>query len=305
MSRGARIKEPLAIYHVISKSITEFDLFPDVSDKERFLDTLNKYKEKLHCKIYGFCLMTNHYHILIDTCGYDISEFMKRLNLSYVNYIKYKYKRQGHLLADRFYSKIIDSDKYLLTVSAYIHNNAKDLPGYNSREFDYPYSSMGIYIGSHKDKRGLVDTDFILSCINELNKNKAKKLYVEMVIERKEIGVNKNLKEYLDEFQEEQYEYKSYRVVLLRDKNPEEIIRIIANKYKIKDVNEMMHRWKHNSMEFRQVIAYCLTVFAGLKISEVCNYMKNITASCCSKLCDKGYTHYINNSEIRNAILSC
>ena len=143
MSRAGRIKEPSAIYHVMSRSITEFDLFKDDSDKERFLDILNKYKEKLHSKVYGFCLMTNHYHIILDTCGYDISEFMKRLNLSYVNYIKYKYKRRGHLMADRFSSKIIDSDEYLLTVSAYVHNNCKDIPDYNGREFDYPYSSIG------------------------------------------------------------------------------------------------------------------------------------------------------------------
>lgn len=304
MPRAARIKRELAIYHVMSRSISEFDLFPEDSDKDRFLDILKKYKEMFKCKVYGYCLMTNHYHIIIDTCGYDISNFMKRLNLSYVSYIKFKYGRRGHLLAERFNSKIIDSDEYLLTVSAYIHNNAKDLPGFAGREFEYPYSSMGFYTGKRKDIRGLVDTGFILSSINEKDRVKAQKAYTEMVIERRDIGINKKLKEYLEEFRNEQYEYRPYREVIYRNKNPEEIIKYFAEKYGVADINEMMHRWKRKSMEFRQVIAYVLIVFAGMKISETCKYLKNITASCCSKLCEKGFIHYINDIEIRNAVLN-
>ena len=56
MPRAARKKETEAIYHVMSHSITEFDLYPDNSDKEYFLDLMQKYKEKHHCKIYGYCL---------------------------------------------------------------------------------------------------------------------------------------------------------------------------------------------------------------------------------------------------------
>lgn len=122
MPRAPRMKDPAAVYHAMSRSITEFDLFPDNSDKESFLDLLQKYKEKYHCKVYGYCLMSNHYHLHIDTCGFDISKFMKGLNQSYVKYINRKYQRRGHLLADRFNSKIVDTAEYNLTVSAYIHN---------------------------------------------------------------------------------------------------------------------------------------------------------------------------------------
>ena len=120
MSRAARIKEPTAIYHVMSRSITEFDMFPDNSDKERFLDLLQESMQKFHCKIYGYCLMTNHYHLIMDTCGQDISKVMKSLNQRYVNHIKGIYKRRGSLLAERFSSKIVNTDEYMLTVSAYV-----------------------------------------------------------------------------------------------------------------------------------------------------------------------------------------
>ena len=114
MPKGPRKKDPEAIYHIMSHSIAEFDLFPDITDKEYFLDLLQKYNTKYDCKIYGYCLMSNHYHIILDTCGFDISKYMKSLNQSYVRYINKTYKRKGHLLAERFKSKIIDNGRVFI-----------------------------------------------------------------------------------------------------------------------------------------------------------------------------------------------
>ncbi|MDP4094292.1 MAG: transposase, partial [Bacillota bacterium] len=194
MPRAGRIKNPEAIYHVMSRSISEFNLFPENSDKDKFLDILQECMNKYNCKTYAYCLMTNHYHLMLDTCGFDISKFMKSLNQRYVKYVNKTYKRRGHLLDERFSSKIIDSEEYLLTVSAYIHNNPKDLPEYNGKESEYQYSSMGIYLGKRKDKRGIVDTDFILGCVNEADRKEAVKRYEEMVIEHRDIGINRKLK---------------------------------------------------------------------------------------------------------------
>jgi putative transposase len=217
---------------------------------------------------------------------------MKSLNQTYVKFINKKYKRRGHPLADRFNSKIIDTNEYLHTVSAYVHNNAKDLPEYNGKEFEYPYSSMGIYMGKHKDKRDL-------GCVNESDKSKAIRAYTKMVIEKRDVGINRKLREYLDAFKKEQYEYKSYREVILRDKKPEEVIKTIAKEFGINDITELNHRWKRNTMEFRQVVAYTLTVYCGLKIVEVCKYMHNITASCCGKLVNRGFELFSKKSEIK------
>jgi putative transposase len=303
MPRCARIKDPLAIYHVTSRSITEFDLFPDNTDKEKFLDLLQHNAEKNHCKVYGYCLMTNHYHIILDTCGYDISAFMRVLNQRYARHINDTYNRKGHLFGDRFNSKIIDTEKYLLTVSAYVHNNPKDIMGYNGREFEYPYSSMGIYLGKIKDRRNLIDTTFILGCIEEDNKDKAIRAYADMVIEKRDTGINTKLKQYLAKFRSEQYEYKPYRQILLRDKKPEEIIKLIAEKFGITDTSQMMFRWKRKTMGFRSVLAYTLNVFCGLNITEVCKYMKNITTSCCARLRDKGFEIIQLDHEMKSIIL--
>lgn len=304
MPRSARKKEDAAIYHVMSRSITEFDLFPDDSDRDYFLDLLQGLKIKCIFMVYGYCLMTNHYHLIIDSCGYDISKLMKSLNQKYVRYINKKYNRRGHLMAERFNSKIIDSDQYMLTASAYVHNNPKDLPYYAGREYEYPYSSMGIYTGMHRDKRELINTEFVLGCVNEKDKRRAIKAYIDMVAQKRDIGIDRKLIEYLDEFKKEQFEYKPYRNIIIRDKKPEEVIRLIAVKLGIDYEDVLMQRWKRKTMEFRRIVAYALTTFCGMGVNDACKYMYNITASCCAKLSNEGFESIKENLEIKNILIS-
>ena len=278
MPRAARKKDPMAIYHTMSRSINEFNMFPDNSDREYFLDILQELKEKYCCKIYGYCLMTRHYHLIVDTNGYDISKFMKSLNQKYVIYINKKYNRRGHLLSERFNSKIINTAEYMLIASSYIHNNPKDLKEYTGREYEYPYSSMGIYLGKQKDTRNIVTTDYILRHVDEYDKNKAVKAYAEMVLEQLDKKGNTKLNEYLEEFWGDQFEYKSHRKVKIRDKQPEDVIKIIAKKLAIDNLDQIMHRWRRSTMKFRRITAYALNVFCGLGTKEVCKYMYNISA---------------------------
>jgi hypothetical protein len=118
-----------------------------------------------------------------------------------------------------------------------------------------------------------------------------------MVIERRDVGINQKLKQYLNEFRNEQNEYGSYRKVLLRDKMPEEAIRKIADKLKIEDINEIMLRWKRKKMDFRRVTAYILNMFGEMGINEIAGYFYNITASCCANLSNKGYEIIKGNNE--------
>ena len=97
--------------------------------------------------------------------------------------------------------------------------------------------------------------------------------------------------------------YISNREVILRDRQPEDIIRLIAEKLGINDIAGMMRRWKRNTMEFRQVVAYTLNVFCGMNIREVCKYMHNITGSCCRKLVDSGFELVQNKVEIKSILL--
>ncbi len=181
MPRRARRKNSQSIYHVMCRSISEVLLFRNESDKDYYLSLIKRYKNKYHCSIYAFCLMSNHLHLHIDPRGFDLSNFMQSVDVAYVRYYNKKYERRGPLFQDRFVSRIVDSDGYNLAVSAYIHNNAKDIKEYDGKEEKYPYSSYGIYAGIARDHRNLIDMSFILGLFHETNRNRFGKRYLEYV----------------------------------------------------------------------------------------------------------------------------
>ena len=179
MPRRARIKEPTAIYHIMSHSITEFDLFPDDSDKEYFLDLLQKYKEKHNCKVYGYCLMTNHYHLLIETTQPNLSLAMQWLNVSYAAYYNKKRRRSGHLFQGRFKSVLVEADEYFKPLSRYIHLNPVQAGMVNSPD-EFPWSSYLAFIGKIKTPDCL-QTGFLLATFGRKKKEAVKnyRAYVE------------------------------------------------------------------------------------------------------------------------------
>jgi putative transposase len=126
MPRIARAKSHESIYHIMCRSISEFNLFRDDDDKNHYLDLLKRYCSRFHCSVFAYCLMDTHLHLHLDPQGFDVSRFMHGVNLSYAVYYNLKHKRHGHVFQGRFESKVTASDKYNLAVSAYIHNNAKD-----------------------------------------------------------------------------------------------------------------------------------------------------------------------------------
>ena len=143
------------------------------------MDTLARMKQKYDYKLYGYCLMDNHIHLTIDSNGSDISTIMKSINVSYVIYFNKKYRRCGHLFQDRFKSEVVESDRYLVELSRYIHLNPVRAKVVINAS-DYKWSSYGTYIGLVKGYTGLLDTSLVLKQFsNDLNK--ARKEYISYV----------------------------------------------------------------------------------------------------------------------------
>ena len=283
------MKQEDGIYHVMSHSLSDHDWFTDDEDKTYYLDLLKYYIEKHQCKIYGYCLMTTHVHLHIDPCGVDISYFMKCFNIAYVHYVNKKYGRRGPLVAERFESKIVDTMSYTLLVSAYIHNNPHVIDGYSGREHEYPFSSLGIYLGKVKDRRDLVDTDFVLKCFNENNKKKAVKEYAEFVVRRRDMALSSDVKKYIEEFNEGKYQFKSYRQIFLRDSSPEAVVDMVAKEFNVTNVAALMTKQVRKNTKFRAVVAYALRVFCGLTLKQICDQLYNISLSACDYLFHKGF----------------
>ncbi|UWG96974.1 transposase [Dehalobacter sp. DCM] len=123
MPRAARIKSKTGIYHVMLRGINRQDLFEDDADRQRFVETLETCQEKSRHTLFGYCLMSNHVHLLLRENNEPLAVTIKRLSSSYVYYFNWKYSRCGHLFQERFKSEAVDTDAYFLTVLRYIHQN--------------------------------------------------------------------------------------------------------------------------------------------------------------------------------------
>jgi putative transposase len=295
MPRKAREKSRECIYHIICRSVSEFLLFRDNDDKDYYLGLLKRYKEKYKCSIYSYCIMDSHFHLHLDPRGYDVSKFMQCTNLAYVRYYNLKYKRHGPVFQDRFESRILDSDEYNLTVSAYIHNNPKDIEGYSGREWQYPYSSYSIYLGQRSDLLGLVDMSFVMGLFNTSDKKRFAERYGEFVSYQRDIGGGGLEKNKLSGSVEN--EYRSGREIILREHLPGMVVTFISNKLLRKSGSSLILKSKKGLMEYRAICAYSLRVLCGMGYKEICSNIYNMTVSGCSRLCNKGYELISSNAD--------
>lgn len=123
MPRSARVKSETGIYHVMLRGINQTQLFYDDEDRIAFMDRLKRYRDECGFSLYAYCLMGNHVHILLNENEWELSLIIKRIALSYSFWFNSKYDRNGYLFQGRYKREAVTSDKYLLTVVRYIHNN--------------------------------------------------------------------------------------------------------------------------------------------------------------------------------------
>lgn len=159
MARVHRMKSSSGIYHVMHRGVDKQDIFSSAKDYEIFLEKMLFAKYSSNCKVYGYCLMTNHVHLLIKEEDESIGETIKRIAISYSAYYNKTHKRTGHLFENRFKSEPVENDIYFMTVLRYIHQNplkAKMVTDINN----YQWSSWHNY--AHDDSQELVDKDLTL-----------------------------------------------------------------------------------------------------------------------------------------------
>ena len=146
MARPLRVEYPGAIYHVINRGNSGENIFRNNRDREKFLDYLGKATERFLLSVHSFCLMNNHFHILIETQLPNLSKALQWLTVCYAGYFNRKYHRVGHLFQGRFKSILVDADEYLKQLTRYIHLNPVRA-GLVNQPGDYQWSSYPIYSG--------------------------------------------------------------------------------------------------------------------------------------------------------------
>ncbi len=120
MARPLRIEFPGAVYHITSRGNARLPIFEDFKDKRQILSLLDHVTKRFHWYCHAYCLMDNHYHLIIETLEANLSLGMRQLNGVYTQWYNRKYKRVGHLFQGRFKSILVEKETYLLELCRYV-----------------------------------------------------------------------------------------------------------------------------------------------------------------------------------------
>jgi putative transposase len=149
MARPLRIEYPGAVYHVTSRGNEKKPTFKDDTDRQNFLNTLQHVNKRYNWICHAYCLMTNHYHLLIETPDGNLSIGMRQVNGVYTQLFNNRHGRTGHLFQGRYKAILIQKDSHLLEVCRYVVLNPVRAKMVEMPEA-YPWSSYLATAGKAK-----------------------------------------------------------------------------------------------------------------------------------------------------------
>ena len=114
---------PGAYYHVSTRGNERKAIFRDDRDREKLLELLARAVKYFHLRLHGYVLMSNHYHLLVETPRGGLSRALRYLNGVYTQAFNRRHRRVGHLFQGRYKAILVEKDAYLLELSRYIHLN--------------------------------------------------------------------------------------------------------------------------------------------------------------------------------------
>ncbi len=120
MARRLRLEFSHALYHIVARGNARGDIYADTIDRQRFLAVLGREIGQQGWRCYAYCLMTNHYHLVIETPEPNLSRGMRRLNGVYTQAFNRRHGRVGHLLQGRYKSLVVERESYLLALCRYL-----------------------------------------------------------------------------------------------------------------------------------------------------------------------------------------
>ena len=178
MGRKSRVWYPGAVYHVMSRGNRKFALFQKREDYNIFLQLTRSVMDKNPYVIHAYCLMTNHFHLLIETKEDPLWVIMHKILGNYAQHYNYKYHYNGHLFENRYTSRLIEDDRYFLEVRRYIHLNPVKA-ALVQEPLANPYSSYRNYIlEDDKTLPDHIETDRVLGLF-PIDSKKEYRIFVE------------------------------------------------------------------------------------------------------------------------------
>ena len=192
MARPLRLEFPGALYHVISRGIEKRDVFLSEEDKEDLLYLIKRTHERHNIFLHAFCIMNNHYHLLMETPDGNLARAMHSLNASYAQRFNKRHKRCGPVFQGRYKALLAEKESYLLRLARYIVLNpvVAMIVDHPAR---YEWSSYLDTIGKRKSPLFL-ETGIVLSLFSR-NLEQARFEYREFIEMSLHDGENENLEE--------------------------------------------------------------------------------------------------------------
>lgn len=274
MARPCRLQAENCFYHIISRGDDHKKIFLNETDYRKFLEYLKKAKEKFNFYLYTYCLMGNHYHLLLETSQANLSQIMQYLNTAYTIYYNTKHKRYGHLFQGRFKSILIEADSYFAELTRYIHLNPVKARLVDNAE-EYPWSSYKIYLSKgsgdliNKEKgQKLLAMDssayrqFIQSGIKD-QEDPLMKVYAGCIL-----GSTAFIKDKLKQLQiEVESKDFAYKRAVKNTIDPQRLITVAADYFKLDP--EQMRRSRSRPMTAKKIAIYLLRRKTGLTNTQI------------------------------------
>ncbi len=162
MARPHRLQVAGGVFHVTARGNRRQDIFTSDRDRAYFLALLAVISARLEWRCHAYCLMTNHYHLVVETPNPDLSKGMHWLNFRYAQWFNLQHDYDGHLFQGRFRSVLVESNVHLIELARYVVLNPVRA-GICARPQDWRWSSYRVFAYPLRRRRTFVHVDWLLA----------------------------------------------------------------------------------------------------------------------------------------------
>jgi len=166
MPRKLRIQYPGAVYHVMSRGDRGEGIYLDDVDRQDFIKTLAEACQKTDWQVHAYCLMSNHYHLVLETPAPNLVPGMAWLQSTYTIRLNNRHRLHGHVLSGRYKAQLVEGsgNGYLKTACDYVHLNPvrAGLLRPEERLLAYPWSSLAAYVAAPEHRPSWIRADRLL-----------------------------------------------------------------------------------------------------------------------------------------------
>ena len=312
MARPLRIEYPNAWYHVMNRGRRAEHIFVEEIDYKSFVELLMESVELWNFRIAAYCLMPNHYHLVVQTPDANLSRCMRHINGIYTQRFNRSHRCDGQLFRGRYKSIVVDADNYLLQLVRYIHRNPIR-SGIVERMDSYKWSSHRGYLSRGK-KWDWLHRGFVLSMLSKDTKQQ-QRLYKEFMVEEDSEEISQVFEqnklpsilgrdEFIDGLRDRFFERKTHKEVpesRVLAPEREKIKQVICRIYGVR-VEDLLKSKRGTFNEPRSVAIYLTRQLRGENLAEICREYGLSKYSSASSVIERVGTKMSTDRQLRKRV---